>query len=119
MSGLNFISEPGFCPHCGAILPLPNLSDHYTSCRCGYQIKYSDWHDMVLTDAKIILNEFDEVKEVKQRSNEDTGPVIERICGKCGHNQMSYKTQQLRSVDEGMSIFYCCLKCNFVEKEDS
>ena len=74
---------------------------------------------MLLTDVEVILNPIQQKEEIKEIKEEDTGPIIERLCAKCGHNKMSYKTQQLRSVDEGMSIFYYCLKCNSIEKEDS
>ena len=114
-----FWSEPGFCPHCGSILPFPKDIDRYTFCRCGYKMKCEEWNDMVLTEAVVVLNEIKENVPIKQEDTKDSGPVIERLCAKCGHNQMTYKTQQLRSVDEGMSIFYYCLKCNSIEKEDS
>lgn len=47
------------------------------------------------------------------------GPVIDRRCSKCGNNKMSYATLQLRSADEGQTVFYTCTKCNFKETENS
>ncbi|VDK18683.1 unnamed protein product, partial [Anisakis simplex] len=38
-------------------------------------------------------------------------PVVDKICEKCGHDQMSYTCRQTRSADEGQTVFYTCLKC--------
>lgn len=37
--------------------------------------------------------------------------VIEEPCPKCGHPEMYFYTMQLRSVDEGSTVFYECPKC--------
>lgn len=42
------------------------------------------------------------------------GPVVERKCAKCGYDRMSYATLQLRSADEGQTVFYTCIKCKYV-----
>lgn len=51
----------------------------------------------------------------KSVNNKDTssaeGPVIERVCVKCGNDKMSYATLQLRSADEGQTVFFTCTKC--------
>lgn len=39
------------------------------------------------------------------------GPIVERRCPKCGNEKMSYATLQLRSADEGQTVFYTCTKC--------
>lgn len=51
-------------------------------------------------------------KELNQ--SEADGPIIERKCSKCGHELMSYATVQLRSADEGQTVFFTCLKCKLV-----
>lgn len=45
----------------------------------------------------------------KDEGNE--GPIVERICPKCKNDKMSYATLQLRSADEGQTVFYTCTKC--------
>ncbi|KAH0630388.1 hypothetical protein JD844_013374 [Phrynosoma platyrhinos] len=54
----------------------------------------------------------DEEKAVK-------GPLIDRKCPQCGHEGMAYHTRQMRSADEGQTVFYTCIHCKFQEKEDS
>ncbi|KAL0273765.1 UNVERIFIED_CONTAM: hypothetical protein PYX00_006370 [Menopon gallinae] len=39
------------------------------------------------------------------------GPVVERKCRNCGNDKMTYSTLQLRSADEGQTVFYKCTKC--------
>lgn len=50
---------------------------------------------------------------------EESGSIVERKCPKCGSDKMSYTTLQLRSADEGQTVFYTCIKCNFKESENS
>lgn len=57
----------------------------------------------------------------KNKKIEDTsdGPIVERKCPKCQNEKMSYATVQLRSADEGQTVFYTCTKCNYKESENS
>ena len=37
--------------------------------------------------------------------------TIAEDCPKCKHPELEYHTMQLRSADEGQTVFYTCLKC--------
>ncbi|XP_015371427.1 PREDICTED: DNA-directed RNA polymerase I subunit RPA12 isoform X2 [Diuraphis noxia] len=81
---------PGFCSKCGSILPSLSMEEFIKCYSC-----------------KTVFGP------------ENDGPIAERRCSKCGHNQMSYAAVQLRSADEGQTVFYTCLKCKFTESENS
>jgi RNase P subunit RPR2 len=51
---------------------------------------------------------------VQTLSAEDrkTEAIIDRTCSECGRKQMFYTTVQLRSADEGSTVFYRCV-CGF------
>lgn len=50
--------------------------------------------------------------KVKNISTEEPeGPIVERRCPACKNETMSYATLQLRSADEGQTVFFTCTKC--------
>ncbi|KAK5016614.1 DNA-directed RNA polymerase I core subunit rpa12 [Cryomyces antarcticus] len=48
--------------------------------------------------------------EVQTLTEEDmqTDATIRQTCEKCGREEVRYYTQQLRSADEGSTVFYTC-----------
>jgi DNA-directed RNA polymerase I subunit RPA12 len=54
---------------------------------------------------KVGVDPFDEQPQEKHRA------TIKEECPKCKHDELEYHTMQLRSADEGQTIFYTCPKC--------
>ena len=92
-----------FCHGCGGILPgVSNRED----CRvCGMMNDTSGTATVTRSKPKAKLLSFGDDAEVWQS--------VDETCPKCAHPELSYKTAQLRSVDEGATIFYKCPKCGF------
>ena len=44
-------------------------------------------------------------------SDKKARATIKEDCPKCGHPELEYYTMQLRSADEGQTVFYNCTKC--------
>ncbi|KAF7644006.1 hypothetical protein LDENG_00229510 [Lucifuga dentata] len=54
-----------------------------------------------------------------EEDSELKGPVIDRRCSRCNKEGMVYHTRQMRSADEGQTVFFTCIHCRCQEKEDS
>lgn len=115
----NFQSDLDFCPDCGSVLPLPGVQDTVICPRCGFSIDVRDFGGKVVKTS-VVFNKLGAVIPMSvDEGAESQGPVVDRRCSRCGHEGMAYHTRQMRSADEGQTVFYTCINCKFQEKEDS
>jgi len=118
-----FVASPAFCHECGSILPLLREKGNVVCYRCSQQFDESAFENTCIKYT-INFNSIDaytkNAQEEKRKAKEDDdGPVVDRKCPKCGNDKMSYATLQLRSADEGQTVFYTCTKCKYKENENS
>ncbi|KAM1725226.1 hypothetical protein ACFX11_016259 [Malus domestica] len=104
--GRNFL----FCDLCGSLLNLN--SNKYAQCPLcklqrnvkeisGREISYKVTAD-IRRDLGISI--IPEEKVQLQKTDAKT-------CEKCGHNEHTYYSRQMRSADEGATTFYVCTNC--------
>lgn len=112
-----------FCAQCGSILD-PPVGDQVNCDVCGFKCKFDDinvgeviTHSAVRTKPAWIgeeeeIHEHGSSGDKKASSGKASKHVlIEEPCPKCAHPELYFYTMQLRSVDEGSTVFYECPKC--------
>lgn len=115
----SFQSDLDFCPDCGSVLPLPGAQDTVVCPRCGFSIDVRDFEGKVVKTSVVFHKLGAAIPTSVDEGPESQGPVVDRRCPRCGHEGMAYHTRQMRSADEGQTVFYTCINCKFQEKEDS
>ncbi|KAF6737845.1 DNA-directed RNA polymerase I subunit RPA12 [Oryzias melastigma] len=111
--------DPNFCPDCGSVLPLPGLSNTVRCPRCSFCTPVTEFLGREI-QSTVIFNPAEQTSlALEDEDTELKGPVIDRRCTRCNKEGMIYHTRQMRSADEGQTVFFTCIHCRFQEKEDS
>jgi len=100
-----------FCK-CGALIFFPVLTSEDIRCRrCDASFSGSDKFQISVSKEFQRKEVYEDVK-VK-------GARISVVCPKCSNPEMMYNTAQLRSADEGQTVFYSCDACGYKETVQS
>lgn len=115
--------DVSFCPGCGALLPPLPPTGPLRCLSCQKTVPLDKFEE-VESHFTVIFNKRKNVETKKKKKGhdqevEEEGPTVERTCPKCGCEKMSYAALQLRSADEGQTVFFTCVQCKYKESENS
>jgi DNA-directed RNA polymerase I subunit RPA12 len=105
-----------FCPSCRATLSV-DASGAVSCAVCSYSSNLSSMASLpssttVSSDRAVPLwAKSDEEQNALKTSNEPSRATVEEPCIKCDAPEVGFYTLQLRSVDEGQTVFYECPAC--------
>ncbi|KAF5361706.1 hypothetical protein D9758_007344 [Tetrapyrgos nigripes] len=117
MAGAHKIGSLLFCPTCGTLLDLPKDSEEFVLCeQCGHEEPASSYENVEITttshpDAFPSALRQKRKTQTKRHDQQDMGTLATEKCPNCGYSQAYSKELQLRSADEGSTIFYTCASC--------
>ncbi|KAH9836661.1 DNA-directed RNA polymerase I kDa polypeptide [Rhodofomes roseus] len=108
-----------FCPDCGTLLNLPQDEDMYVKCeQCGHEEPASSYENIEIVTRShpdafpSPLRQKGKTQTKVHEANDALLKVTEK-CPECGHMEAFSREMQLRSADEGSTIFYTCVKCKY------
>lgn len=112
----NTITKWPFCPQCRATLKV-NIQGEIDCDVCQYHSHLSEMSSLPTTTTYSMSRPMplwaktEEEQAALRQSKEPKRATIEEPCIRCGHPEVGYYTVQLRSVDEGQTVFYECPNC--------
>ncbi|KAF7323954.1 DNA-directed RNA polymerase subunit [Mycena kentingensis (nom. inval.)] len=113
----NKIGSLLFCPHCGTLLALPQDGETSVKCeQCGHIEPGSSYENIEITtrsDPDAFPSALLQKRKTQTKRHEqgDQGTLVKEKCPVCGALEAYSKERQLRSADEGSTIFYTCVSC--------
>ncbi|KAJ2096368.1 DNA-directed RNA polymerase I core subunit rpa12 [Coemansia sp. RSA 376] len=105
-----------FCLTCSDLLDNPGDQDIIVCRSCGETQSGSQFEE-IETVSRSQENAFPSRLRNKRSlvqgvgSGERENAHVEETCPECGHTDMTFYTIQMRSADEGQTVFYKCVKC--------
>ena len=104
-----------YCPSCHYTLSVEASGDIKCSV-CNYQSNLSALPELPSTttySANTVMPLWakSDSEQLALQTKEPSRATVEEPCIKCGHPEVGFYTVQLRSVDEGQTVFYECPSC--------
>mmetsp|Transcript_1830 Transcript_1830/g.4059 ORF Transcript_1830/g.4059 Transcript_1830/m.4059 type:complete len:120 (+) Transcript_1830:236-595(+) len=109
-----------FCPGCHNTLSVDGSGAvrcsicHYSTNLSQYSKEDLPSRTTTSADRSVPLwAKSDEEQAALKNQGEPKRMVVEEPCPKCGAPEVGFYTLQLRSVDEGQTVFYECPQCSY------
>lgn len=110
-----------FCTDCGNLLDTITGDSTTLDCKqCGHEYPASQFENLTVVTRSAenafpstLKSKRSVVKTSIKHDDMEDGATIKEKCPQCGHDEMQYHTLQLRSADEGATVFYTCKKCSY------
>jgi len=111
-----------FCNVCGTLLKYGSDLGNVKCSLCNTESDFSK--DTLNTERKTCSTRRSKLKGrrreeisrcqlIAEDKGEENRPTVAEKCEKCGNNEMYFSTAQLRSADEGQTVFYECTRCRY------
>ncbi|KAI9504141.1 transcription factor S-II-domain-containing protein [Coemansia spiralis] len=107
-----------FCPTCSNLLESPGDQDHIVCHACGDAQDGSKFEEIDTISRSQdnafpsrLRNKRSLVQNVAEA--ERVNALVDEICPQCGASEMAFHALQMRSADEGQTVFYKCVKCAY------
>lgn len=114
-----------FCSQCDALVLFGNSTGQGNCSFCGARFDLGAAATTTTTSvSRLFEQQRTRLKAVKSASSggggANKGAVVQgEVCRACGHTEAYFKTAQLRSVDEGQTVFFECTKCGHARAENT
>lgn len=109
-----------FCTSCGNLLDSISHQQHLECKVCQTKYDANEFSKLkVVTHTSpdafpsSLKSKKSLVKTSLGKGEVEDGATIKEKCPQCGNEEMQYHTLQLRSADEGATVFYTCTKCGY------
>ena len=96
-----------FCQRCGTLITISAKG----AIRCALCMREYDASLLQHFERTVNLEEREKEKQDEMAPEIVTRTMIGERCPECQHEGVYFSTAQLRSADEGQTIFYECPKC--------
>ncbi|KAI9005070.1 DNA-directed RNA polymerase I kDa polypeptide [Hyaloraphidium curvatum] len=99
-----------FCPDCGTLLNPPGSgqSDDMVCDLCGFTEDAGAYENIRVVTRSTPEAFPSRPSKRREKAKKEEEAAIDEKCPKCGHVGLTFHTMQLRSADEGATIFYRC-----------
>lgn len=112
-----------FCPYSGNIMSMDATRNIAFCESSGHSVALRDMVDTVTikqsSDMEEVMRRYtlEPLVKTSERLDEEnalasrTRATVDEDCPQCGHHGLEFYTLQLRSADEGQTVFYECIQC--------